>query len=212
MRTALLITAAALTLSGCGSAASGGNSASSSTTTTSSSTTAGGATTNTTSSTTTTTASASSGLPTAASLGIKPGKWENTVQILDMDMKIPGMTPEMSARMKQMAASRGPEKVVSCLSPEEAAKGPSTAMLDKAHCSFTKSDTAGGRISTEMVCNMPNGTLKSTGEGSYTPTSYDVDGHGSMTGRMSMTMHTRTSGKWLGQCDGTEVNAKGRNK
>lgn len=205
MRSTLLVPFAALTLAGCGSAPAGNATASSTTTTTTATT----PTTNTsaTSQTTATTAT-SAGIPTAASLGIRPGKWENKVEILDMEM--PGAPPQMAAAIRKGMASRQPEAVTSCLSPEDAAKGPANAMLDKAHCSFTKADTGGGHISTAMTCNMPNGTLSTQGEGVYTPTSYTVEGHGSLTGRMSMTMHTRTAGKWLGECDGTEANAKGR--
>jgi hypothetical protein len=203
MRTALIVPLAALTLAGCGGTTSTSNSTATSTTT---ATTPTATTTETTMTETTT----GSGMPTAASFGLKPGKWENKVEILDMDVQMPGMTPAMSARMKQAMADRPPQIATSCLSAEDAAKGPSAAMLDKEHCSFTKSDTAGGRISTQMVCKTPGGTLSSSGEGSYTSTSYSVDGHGSMTGPRSMTMHTRTSGKWLGECDGSEVNAKGK--
>jgi hypothetical protein len=212
MRTALIVPLAALTLAGCGGTTPTSNSTA---TTETSATTATTASANTTATTTTTKTTATatttgSGMPTAASLGIKPGKWANTVQILDMDVQGEGMTPAISARMKQAIAARPPETVTSCLSAEEAAKGPSAAMLDKAHCSFTKADTGGGHISTAMSCDMPGGKLTSQGEGVYSPTGYTVDGHGSMTGRMSMTMHTRTTGKWLGECDGSEVNAKGR--
>ncbi len=203
MRTALLVTAAALTLAGCGG--SGGTNATSSTTTTSSSSVTPGGTTEAKTESTTTT---SSGMPSAASLGIRPGKWENRVEILDM--KVEGMPPQMAAAMQKGIADRKPQIGTSCLSAEEAAKGPAAAMLDKMHCSFTKSDTAGGHIATEMVCNMPNGKLTASGDGVYTPTSYSVDGHGSMTGRMGMSMHTRTTGKWLGECDGTESNATGK--
>lgn len=210
MRKTLLVPFAALTLAGCGGGAPAGNgSATSSTTQTTTTTSATTPTANTTATTATTaTTTTSTGIPTAASLGIKPGKWENRVEILEMDM--PGAPPQMQAAIRQGMASHQPEAVTSCLSADEAAKGPANAFLDKAHCSFTKADTGGGHISTAMTCDMPNGKLTSQGEGIYTPTSYTVEGHGSMTGRMSMTMHTRTTGKWLGECDGTEANAKGK--
>ena len=197
MRTALLVPLAAVTLTGCGGGTPTGNSTANTTTTTATTETAK--------------TTASGGMPTAASLGLKPGQWQNMVQVLDMDIQGEGMTPAISARMKQAMASRPPETVKSCLTPEDAAKGPAALMAGKMHCNFTKSEIAGGHSSTAMTCDLPTGRLSSTGEGVYTPTSYSVESHGSLTGgKMSMTMHTRTSGEWLGQCDGTEVNAKGK--
>ena len=141
--------------------------------------------------------------PSAASLGIRPGKWENRLEVLEMQVSTEGLPPQLAEAMKRGMNRRPPPEVATtCLTPEQAAKGPSAAMLANAHCTFRKADYGGGRIDTDVTCQMPNGTLTSKGTGSYSPTSYTVEARGGMTGQMKLKMHTRTTGRWLGQCDG----------
>jgi len=49
---------------------------------------------------------------------ISPGRWESTMTI--QEMTIPGMPPELAARMKSMTAK--PKTFESCVTPEEAKK------------------------------------------------------------------------------------------
>lgn len=124
---------------------------------------------------------------------IQPGKWENRVEILDVQMK--GAPPGLAAAMKGR-----PMVVTSCITPKQAEAGPQAAMNADKACHFTRYSAAGGRIATELVCNRPAGTMRMTSQGSYTPTSYSVSGSGVMSGRVSMTMKSRTTGRRLGGC------------
>ena len=129
------------------------------------------------------------------SFGIKPGKWENRSEILEFKME--GMPAQVLAAMKQE-----PFVVMSCVSPEEAANGPDLKKAMDGKCSFTKYAVTGGRIATEVTCDMPMGKLVSRGEGTYSAEEYSSAGEGSM--RMSngrtMSMKSRNSGKWVGEC------------
>ena len=179
MRTVLFLTAVTLTLAGCNKPGEGGNSSSTTTTTT-------------------TTQSVST-----TGFGIKPGKWENRSEILEFHME--GVPAAALAAMKQE-----PFVTTSCISAEDAANGPDLKKAMGDRCSFTKYDVAGGRIATEVTCKMPTGQLVAHGEGSYSAEAYSSEGEGSMemAGGRTMSLKSRNSGKWLGECDGTEANAK----
>lgn len=124
---------------------------------------------------------------------IQPGKWENRVEVISVDMA--GAPPQVAAALKGR-----PQVITSCVTPEQAAYGPRQLMNTDKACRFVRYDTAGGRISSELVCNRPSGTMRATATGTYTPTSYQTSGTMVMTGRARMTMRTRTSGRRLGPC------------
>lgn len=124
---------------------------------------------------------------------IQPGKWENKVEILDVKMSggPPGLAEAMRGR---------PQVVTRCVTAAEASRGPQSAMNADKACRFTRYYAANGRISSELVCTRPTGTTTATAQGSYTPTSYAAVGRVTMTGKVQMTMTTRTSGRRLGGC------------
>lgn len=124
---------------------------------------------------------------------ITPGKWENRVEILDVQLK--GAPPGIAAAMKGR-----PVVVTSCVTPKQAEAGPQAAMNADKACRFVRYSATGGRIASELVCNRPGGTMRVVSQGTYTPTSYTVSGMGTMSGRMSMTMKSRTTGRRLGGC------------
>lgn len=124
---------------------------------------------------------------------ITPGKWENRVEILDVQLK--GAPPGVAAAMKGQ-----PMVVTSCITPKQAEAGPQSAMNADKACRFVRYSATGGQIASELVCNRPNGTMRVVSQGTYTPTSYAVSGTGTMSGRMSMTMKSRTTGRRLGGC------------
>lgn len=152
-----------------------------------------------------TTASAIQPPITAAALGIKPGRWEHKVEILDVqgaDVP-PAVVAAMKANINKNAVA------TSCITAEEAAKGASSFLasdaLKKVDCHFDKAEMAGGKISSAMTCHMPGGgTMVTHSTGTYSATEYSVDGEIEHTGRMSMTEKTRTSGHWVGECTGNE--------
>ena len=124
---------------------------------------------------------------------IQPGKWENRVEVIDVQMK--GAPPSVTAAMKGR-----PMVVTSCVTPQQAAAGPQAAMNADKSCRFVRYSAAGGKIASELLCTRPGGTMRVVSQGSYTPTSYAVSGTGVMTGRAAMTMRTRTTGRRLGGC------------
>ncbi|MES2059383.1 MAG: DUF3617 domain-containing protein [Pseudomonadota bacterium] len=124
---------------------------------------------------------------------IQPGKWETRIEILDV--KMPGGPPGVAAAMKGK-----PRVVTACVTPEQAAQGPRDAMKADPKCKFSRYSMANGRISSQLVCIRPRGTMTMTSQGSYTPTSYSTIGQGVMTGKAAMTITTRTNGRRLGPC------------
>jgi hypothetical protein len=170
MRPIMLTVTAAALLAGCNSSAPSGN---------------------TTTSTTTTTLA-------AAATGLKPGKWEHKVELLDVQSK--NMPKQFLDGMRNAMSST----TSSCLTPEEAAVGPKAlierADLKKIHCRFDKAEMAGGTISTVMTCDTPGGTMTVNSTGTYSATEYSVDGAMTQTGRMDLSEKTRTTGRWVGEC------------
>ena len=133
-------------------------------------------------------------LPAASTLPIQPGKWQTTVTIVDVQM--PGAPPAIAAAMRGR-----PQVVTACVSPEQAAAGPRTVMqASKGKCHYASFDASGGRLHSVMQCTMGNGQMTVTSDGTYSATGIELSGATTMTGKMAMTMKTRTSGKRLGGC------------
>lgn len=132
-------------------------------------------------------------LAAAQDMAVQPGKWQNTITIVDIQM--PGGPPGIAAAMKGK-----PTVVTSCITPEQAKAGPRAAMRPESGCRFTKYQAAGGRIATEMMCTRPGGSMKVVSSGTYSPTGYTMTGRATATGAMAMTMTSRTVGKRLGGC------------
>jgi hypothetical protein len=184
MRSAILIVPA-MALAACGQHSSTTTTTADGNTTTTTETTAATPTT----ATTTTTAT----VPSAASLGLQPGKWETTIAIQEMTVNGVNRTPPNGAAA---------QKATSCLTPEQAAKGPGEFLKAAgAHCTATSSNFGGGRMDIEMVCKMPMGTLTTKSTGTYTPTSMTSDAVGSVSGRMSISEKLRTEAHRIGECN-----------
>ncbi|MDB5677984.1 DUF3617 domain-containing protein [Sphingomonas bacterium] len=183
-----LTTALALALAACGQPSSTTTTATSNTT----ETTATTATTATTPTTTTTASTVTTGTagPTAASLGLQPGKWETRISVTSMEIN----------GVSRAAPSAG-DTVETCLTPEMAAKGPGE-MLKKAgvNCTTTTASYSGGRISAQMTCKLPMGTMTSNTTGTYSPTAMTSDADATMTGRMSMREKIHTEARRVGEC------------
>ncbi|QNQ07812.1 DUF3617 domain-containing protein [Sphingomonas alpina] len=124
---------------------------------------------------------------------MQPGKWETRIEIIDV--KMPGGPPGVAAAMKGK-----PKIVTACVTPEQAAQGPRAVTKADPGCKFTRYSMTNGRISSQLVCSRPRGTVTMTSEGSYTPTSYTAVGRGVMSGKAPMTITTRTSGRRIGPC------------
>ncbi|MBX9795922.1 DUF3617 domain-containing protein [Sphingomonas sp.] len=131
---------------------------------------------------------------TAAGPGlINPGKWENRIEVIDVQM--PGAPPGIAAAMKGR-----PQVVTTCVTAEQAAAGPRTLLNADKACRFTRYVAVNGRLDSVLECVRPGATLRATASGTYTPTSYQSVGQSVMTGRTRMTLKTRNTGRRIGAC------------
>lgn len=125
----------------------------------------------------------------AAPPKIMPGEWQVVTTMAFKTM--PNVPPKVAAAMKQHQGK--PHTMFACITPEEAARGPETALADK-NCSVRNASYANGRMSAESVCTDADGEKTSTRmSGTYSPTTYSMDGAvssvGGGAGAMAMTMH-----------------------
>lgn len=135
--------------------------------------------------------------PTAASMGIQPGKWQTIVTITDIKMS------GLPAGMKLPARVSEPTTVTSCVTPEQAAKGPGDFLkASGGKCTATSSSYAGGKIDVAMSCTLPSGTLTTHSTGTYSPTAMTSDAEASMTGHVAMSEKVHTEAKRIGDCAG----------
>lgn len=133
--------------------------------------------------------------PAQAATQIQPGQWETTSTVESVDM--PGAPPQVSRMMNGKTT-----RASYCITPEQAAKGPQEMFKQNPSCRFTKFSMTGGAISTEMSCSQNGATMIARSQGSYTPTSYSATATMTMSGKMSMRMTSRSTGRRLGPCTG----------
>lgn len=136
---------------------------------------------------------------------ISPGRWETTMTI--HDMTIPGMPPEMAARMKTMTAK--PRTFESCVTPEEAKKPKEdffTGEADKS-CRYDSFSMGGGVISAVMHCSSEGARQTMKMNGKYGPDSYHLDVNTSASSKNqagAMTMSATMNARRTGPCTGKE--------
>lgn len=107
-----------------------------------------------------------SGASGSVAIAMQPGQWESRLEIPNMPQMpagAPGMPP-MSARF--------------CITPEQAAN-PNADVLGGGRnnpqgCTTENYTVAGGRISGTIVCAMGGTTTRTTINGEFTPTSYEM--------------------------------------
>jgi hypothetical protein len=146
--------------------------------------------------TTTVESSTGSAPLSAASLGIQPGKWQTTIEVTDL--KMTGGPAGMPAMPKP-----APMTVTSCMTPEQASKGPGELLKNaKADCTATRNVYEGGKMDVVMTCKMPSGTMSTKTTGTYSPTEMTSDAEVSMSGAVSMTQKVHTVAKRIGECTG----------
>ncbi len=126
----------------------------------------------------------------AAPPRILPGEWETSSSVQMQAM--PNMPPQVAEMMRNRMGK--PIVVRSCITPEEAARGPETRSPDS-KCKLVNISYAAGRMTSEMQCNHDGQVTRMKMQGSYSPTSYVMDGQMSSSGGrdgsmgMAMTMH-----------------------
>lgn len=129
----------------------------------------------------------------AQGAGVTPGQWEIAVTINSVN--VPGQ-PDTIAKMMTGKTT----KVTHCITPEEAARGPQDMMKTNKECKFTRYSMVGGKMNSEMVCNMGSGTMTAVSSGSFTPTSFSSTSRAVQTGPMTMTMNSSSTGRLVGPC------------
>lgn len=134
---------------------------------------------------------------------VRPGRWESTVTI--EEMKIPGMSSDMANNMPGFEGRT--QTSVNCLS-EADAKRPKEDFFtgDNKNCRYDRFTMANGKIDAVMKCTEQGVTNTMTMQGSYSPTTYNMqmsmEGGGG--GAQGMAMKMRVDAKHAGQCTGQE--------
>ena len=108
----------------------------------------------------------------------QPGRYRTTIRIVDV--AIPGMAPEMAARMKGMFGASGQSREF-CLAADQAAKGyrDVTRSAAQGTCSYDSFSARGGVIDAALTCQTGKGmTARTLFHGTYAP------------GRSTLTMTT----------------------
>ena len=146
-----------------------------------------------------------SGVMSSDSSMIQPGLWQSKVTV--QEMNIPGMPPEMAARMKGAMENRQQRTSSHCVKPEDVKKPKEEFFGSHDNsCKYAHFAMGGGKMDIQMVCKEEETTQTSTMTGTYTPTSYSMDvssqGTGGAQGGMSMKMHVDASR--VGECTGKE--------
>ena len=110
-------------------------------------------------------------LAAAQTPAILPGQWESSTTI--SIKALPGTSPQVLAMLAKQQAR--PVVVRTCVTPQEAARGPVNSFSDR-DCKLVRSSYGGGRMSAETVCNRNGMVTRMTMTGRYTPTSYTIEG------------------------------------
>lgn len=135
---------------------------------------------------------------------MRPGQWETRIEIQSMDMPgIKDMPPQFAERMR--AELMKPRTVKSCMTEEDARRGPSKAFAGDSKCKFEKYDMTSGTIDAVMVCPGAQGEVRMHMTGSFAAETFTVDQAMDMTGPTGA-MHSKAhvSGKRIGDCPAGE--------
>ncbi len=145
------------------------------------------------------------GAGTSASF-IRAGKWASKVTMEEVTM--PGMPPEMTARMKSSIA--GDKSYESCLTEEQAKRPTEDFFAGKNNqCRYDHFNMGGGKIDAKMRCAQGGMSQVMEMAGTYSPDSYQMrmstatEGAGGAA--EGMTMKMRVDAKRVGACDGKEA-------
>lgn len=133
----------------------------------------------------------------ASKLVLKPGKWQTTTLITDMD--VTGLPANMLE-----AATGTRTTTTNCVTPAQAARPDPQIFTGRkdVDCTYQRFSLADAKIDAAMTCNPPAGRLALTLAGNHSPTAFamgmtmktDLPGAG------TMTMKATVSGKHLGAC------------
>ncbi len=132
----------------------------------------------------------------AAGVALQPGMWETTVEVVRMS------APNMPAGVTPPTPP--PTTVSYCLTAAQAAN-PNANFLtgsgEAGGCTSENLSMSGGRIQGTVTCNAQGTQMRSTMDGQFTPTSYEMTTQVQTTGAgMTMDMETRTRARRTGDC------------
>lgn len=140
------------------------------------------------------------GLLGGGAVSLQPGEWEMTMQVVDY--KAPGMPASVAQQMK----AAPPTVNRDCMTEEEA-KGPKPDTFSPGrgalNCKQENFSWANGKISGKTSCDGANGAgkMSMTMDGSYTPTSIDINiKNETMANNVAASIEMRVSGRRIGEC------------
>jgi hypothetical protein len=130
---------------------------------------------------------------------IRPGKWQSTMTIEDMQM--PGMPAAQQEQMRKMfAQSRVTEN---CVTPEEARQPQPKMFAGNDQCRYDHFTMGNGKIDAEMHCKQQGATQTMAMAGTYGPEAYAMHmttkTEGGPAGE-AMSMKMRVESKRIGEC------------
>ncbi|HWI77470.1 MAG TPA: DUF3617 domain-containing protein [Sphingomicrobium sp.] len=135
---------------------------------------------------------------------IRPGKWQSTMTIEDMDM--PGMPPETQAQMRKMFAQA--RVTENCVTPEEARQPQPKMFAGSDQCRYDHFTMGNGKIDAEMHCNQQGVSQTMTMAGTYGPEAYAMHMSSKTEGGPAgeaMSMKMKVEAKRIGDCSGKET-------
>lgn len=131
---------------------------------------------------------------------VSPGKWRSQVTIESLTM--PGMPPEMAARMREQMA--GQMTTESCLTQAEVEKPNAEFFGGKDDtCKYDRFAMGGGKIDILMTCGAGAARNTMAMQGTYSSDRYSMTAN-SQGGEDGVAMKMRVEAQRIGACDGTE--------
>lgn len=131
-----------------------------------------------------------------ASVTLQPGQWQSTVEIVRVSA--PNMPPGMAPpAMPPVTASY-------CITPEQAAN-PNAGMIAGSNaqtgCTTENYSMTNGRIQGTIQCDIQGNVARTTMDGQFTPTSYEMTMVGQQTmGGVTTETETRITAQRTGDC------------
>ena len=135
---------------------------------------------------------------------LQPGEWQSRVKIEQME--IPGMSPELEGRMKQMVPTDKADPSNHCITEAEVKKPKADFFGADKSCTYDHFTMGGGKIDIAMVCHRDGGTQTSTANGTYTPTTYSADIESRTTAgrRAGAVIRIHADSQRIGECTGKD--------
>jgi hypothetical protein len=133
-----------------------------------------------------------------AMVTMQPGQWEITTEVVRMS------APDLPQGAS--VPNPPPTTIRTCLTPEQAAAptgGFLTGSGENSGCTASNLSMTGGRVQGTVQCEQPGTTMRSTLDGTFTPTSMEMNQRVETTAQgMTMEIESRTTGRRVGDCPG----------